>query len=105
MPLAHRQGRRRRQRRPVRRATSRPIRSSEGAALEALKPLLEDPGVLKIGQDLKFDWQIFALRGIELAPYDDTMLMSYVLDAGRSDHGLERSRSAISITPRSIPTS
>ena len=54
-----------------------------------MKPLLEDPGVLKIGQDLKFDLQILALRGIELAPYDDTMLMSYVLDAGRSDHGLE----------------
>ena len=39
--------------------------------------------------NLKFDLQIFALRGIELAPYDDTMLMSYVLDAGRSDHGLD----------------
>ncbi len=54
-----------------------------------MKPLLEDPGVLKIGQNLKFDLQIFALRGIALAPYDDTMLMSYVLDAGRSGHGLE----------------
>jgi DNA polymerase-1 len=61
----------------------------EQAALAAIKPLLEDPGVLKIGQDLKFDLQIFALRGIELAPCDDTMLMSYVLDAGRSDHGIE----------------
>ena len=54
-----------------------------------MKPLLEDPGVLKIGQNLKFDWQIFAVRGIAIASYDDTMLMSYVVDAGRSDHGLD----------------
>jgi DNA polymerase-1 len=60
----------------------------EKDALEAIKPLLEDPGVLKIGQNLKFDFQIFAQRGITIAPYDDTLLMSYVVDAGRSDHGL-----------------
>jgi DNA polymerase I len=66
-----------------------PEQMSEPDALAALKPLLEDRGILKIGQNLKFDWQIFALRGIELGPYDDTMLMSYVLDAGRSDHGLD----------------
>jgi DNA polymerase-1 len=62
---------------------------AETDALKAMKPLLEDFGVLKIGQNFKFDWQIFALRGIEIAPYDDTMLMSYVVDAGRSDHGLD----------------
>ncbi|HEX8826478.1 MAG TPA: 5'-3' exonuclease H3TH domain-containing protein, partial [Xanthobacteraceae bacterium] len=62
---------------------------TEADALVAMKPLLEDFGVLKIGQNFKFDWQIFALRGIEIAPYDDTMLMSYVVDAGRSDHGLD----------------
>ena len=61
----------------------------EDKALEAMKPLLEDKGVLKIGQNLKFDWQIFALRRVEIASYDDTMLMSYVVDAGRSDHGLD----------------
>ena len=62
---------------------------SEAAALDAMKPLLEDLGVLKIGQNLKFDWQIFSVRGIDIAPYDDTLLMSYVVDAGRSDHGLD----------------
>ena len=62
---------------------------AEVDALAAMKPLLEDPGVLKVGQNFKFDWQIFALRGIEIASYDDTMLMSYVVDAGRSDHGLD----------------
>ncbi len=66
-----------------------PDQLAEADALKAMKPLLEDRGVLKIGQNLKFDWQIFALRGIEIASYDDTMLMSYVVDAGRSDHGLD----------------
>jgi DNA polymerase I len=66
-----------------------PDQIEEPAALAAIKPLLEDPGVIKIGQDLKYDLQIFALRGIELGPYDDVMLMSYVLDAGRSSHGTD----------------
>jgi DNA polymerase I len=61
----------------------------EAEALAALKPLLEDAGVLKIGHNLKFDLQVFAVRGIGIASYDDTMLMSYVVDAGRSDHGLD----------------
>ncbi len=61
----------------------------EGLALAAMKPLLEDASILKVGQNLKFDWLVFAQRGIEMAPQDDTMLMSYVLDAGRSDHGLD----------------
>ena len=66
-----------------------PDQIDEATALAALKPLLENRGVMKIGQNLKFDVQMFALRGIELAPYDDTMLMSYVLDAGRNGHGLD----------------
>jgi len=66
-----------------------PDQMSERDALEAMRPLLEDAGVLKIGQDLKFDLQMFALRGITLAPYEDVMLLSYVLDAGRSGHGLD----------------
>jgi DNA polymerase I len=65
-----------------------PDQIEERAALEAMKPLLEDPGVLKVGRDIKFDLQMFALRGIDLAPYDDVMLMSYVLDAGRASHAL-----------------
>ena len=68
-----------------------PDQLSEADALSIMRPVLEDPGVLKIGQNLKFDWQIFALRGVEIASYDDTMLMSYVVDAGRSDHGLDPS--------------
>ena len=61
----------------------------EQDAIDAIKPVLEDPGILKIGQNLKFDWQVFSQRGVTIAPLDDTMLQSYVLDAGRSDHGMD----------------
>ncbi|MEX0842221.1 MAG: DNA polymerase I, partial [Xanthobacteraceae bacterium] len=61
----------------------------EAAALEAMKPLLEDLSVLKVGQNLKFDWLVFAQRGIDVSPWDDTMLMSYVLDAGKGGHGMD----------------
>jgi DNA polymerase I len=61
----------------------------EAALLAHLKPLLEDDAVLKIGQNLKYDALIFAQRGIALAPFDDTMLMSYVLGAGRQGHGMD----------------
>ena len=57
--------------------------------LAALKPLLEDPSVLKIAHNLKYDWVMFAKAGIEIAPCDDTLVMSFDLDAGRSGHGLD----------------
>jgi len=60
-----------------------------GEALEILKPMLEDPAVLKIGQNLKYDTVVFAGRGIRLAPLDDTMLMSYALDSGLGGHGMD----------------
>ena len=59
------------------------------AALAALKPLLEDPGVLKIGHHIKYDMAIFARHGIAVAPIDDTMILSYVLDGGAHGHGLD----------------
>jgi DNA polymerase-1 len=62
---------------------------AEKDALKELQPALEDPSVLKVGQNLKFDWQMFSRRGIDIFPYDDTMLMSYVLDAGRGGHGID----------------
>jgi DNA polymerase I len=66
-----------------------PEQISEKAALAALKPLLEERGVLKIGQNLKYELQVFAVRGIEMQSHEDTMLMSYVLDAGRFGHSLD----------------
>ena len=62
---------------------------AEGAALAALKPLLEDKSILKVGENLKIAWLVLAQRGIEMTGDDDTMLMSYALDAGRADHRLE----------------
>jgi DNA polymerase I len=58
-------------------------------ALEALRPLLEQPGILKIGFNIKFNAVMFAQSGITLRNYDDVQLMSYALDAGRNAHGLD----------------
>jgi len=58
--------------------------------LTKLKPLFEDDAVLKIGHNLKYDWVLLHRLGIDVAPLDDTMVMSFDLDAGRSfGHGLE----------------
>jgi DNA polymerase-1 len=57
--------------------------------LAALKPLLEDDSILKIGQNMKYDAKIFARHGIAVAPIDDTMLMSYALNAGLHGHGMD----------------
>jgi DNA polymerase-1 len=65
-----------------------PDQLSERTALDALQPLFEDQGVIKIGHDLKFAWQLLALRGVAIAGHDDTMLMSYALDAGRASQAL-----------------
>ena len=59
------------------------------AALDALKPLFEDDAVLKIGQNLKYDVSVLARYGIRLAPIDDTMLLSFVLNAGAHQHGMD----------------
>ena len=58
-------------------------------ALRALKPMLEDPAVLKIGQNIKYDLSIFATHKIKVGPIDDTMLLSYVLNAGKHNHGMD----------------
>lgn len=58
-------------------------------ALALLKPVLEDERVLKIGHNMKYDWQIFAKHGVRIAPCDDTMLMSYVLDGSAHSHSLD----------------
>jgi DNA polymerase I len=59
------------------------------AALASLKPLLEDPAVLKIGHNLKYDMIVLARHGLSVAPYDDTIVMSFDLDAGLHGHGMD----------------
>ncbi len=66
----------------------RPEQIEEAAALAALKPLLEDEAVLKVFQNGKYDLNILARRGIAVAPIDDTMVISFALDAGRSEEGI-----------------
>jgi DNA polymerase-1 len=58
-------------------------------ALDLLKPLLEDPATLKIGQNFKYDALVLSRYGVRVAPLDDTMLMSYALDGGRGSHGMD----------------
>ncbi|MCI4678224.1 DNA polymerase I [Rhodoblastus acidophilus] len=57
--------------------------------LELLRPLLTAPSVMKIAQNVKFDWLVLAQHGIEVAPVEDTMLASYTLDAGLNGHGMD----------------
>ena len=59
------------------------------AAINKLRPLLEAPGVLKIGHDVKTAAHLLSRYGVTLAPYDCTMLMSYVLDGGQFEHTME----------------
>lgn len=59
------------------------------AALEALKTVLEDKSVLKIAQNMKYDWLVMRRYGINTVSFDDTMLISYVLDAGTGGHGMD----------------
>ncbi len=59
------------------------------AALERLKSLLEDPSVLKVAQNLKYDYLVMRRHGITVQSFDDTMLMSYALDAGVTTHGMD----------------
>ncbi|HTT46460.1 MAG TPA: DNA polymerase I [Pseudolabrys sp.] len=66
-----------------------PDQIAEADVLAALKPLLEDKSILKVAQNMKYDWLVFAQRGIEIQGYDDTMLISYVLDAGKGGHGMD----------------
>ncbi|HQX84547.1 MAG TPA: DNA polymerase I, partial [Aestuariivirga sp.] len=58
-------------------------------AIAHLKPLLENPGVLKIGQNLKYDLQVLRRYGTDIRPIDDTMLLSYAIESGENGHGMD----------------
>ena len=57
--------------------------------IHKIKKILEDPSIKKVGQNIKYDYRIFLKEGIRINPIDDTMLMSYVLDAGMNRHNLD----------------
>ncbi|MGN6548939.1 MAG: DNA polymerase I [Pararhizobium sp.] len=58
-------------------------------ALEILREVFEDPSVLKVAQNVKYDWLMMKRYGITVTAFDDTMLMSYVVDAGRGSHVMD----------------
>ena len=62
---------------------------NEKNVIKKLKPTLEDKSIKKIGQNIKFDYLILYHRGIDMNPLEDTMLMSYVLDAGKNRHNMD----------------
>ncbi|WP_413060585.1 DNA polymerase I [Sphingomonas carotinifaciens] len=66
-----------------------PVQIDRDVALAKLKDLMEDPSVLKIGHNLKFDMIVLGERGIAVAPHDDTIVMSFDLDAGLHGHGMD----------------
>ncbi len=62
---------------------------NKDTVIKKLKPLLEDPSVKKIGQNIKFDFIVLFRHGINISSMEDTMLMSYVLDAGKNRHNMD----------------
>ncbi|MEM1378744.1 MAG: DNA polymerase, partial [Pseudomonadota bacterium] len=58
-------------------------------AVAALKALLEDPSILIVGQNIKYDWLVMHRHGVDIAAFDDTMLLSYVADAGNGGQGMD----------------
>jgi len=62
---------------------------SRNKAVKLLKPLLEDPSVLKIGHNIKYDMEVLARYGIDVHPVDDTMIISYVLEGAQHGHGMD----------------
>src|SRR3546814_10243048 len=65
------------------------VQLEHGLVLAKLKPLLEDASVLNIGHNLKYDATILGRLGIAITPFDDTILMSFDLDAGLHGHGMD----------------
>ncbi|MFN3371314.1 MAG: DNA polymerase I [Sphingomonadaceae bacterium] len=81
VPLAHRSGEG---------LLAEPVAQlSAEVALPRLRALLEDRGTLKVGQNLKYDMAVLARHGIDIRPFDDTMLLSYALAGGLHGHGMD----------------
>jgi DNA polymerase-1 len=67
----------------------KPAQLDRALVLAKLKPLFEDPAVLKIGHNLKYDMIVLGRCGVDVTPYDDTIVMSFDLDAGLHGHGMD----------------
>jgi DNA polymerase-1 len=62
---------------------------SKDLVIKKIKPILEDPSIKKVGQNIKYDYIIFKKSGVELTSIEDTMLLSYTLDAGNNRHNMD----------------
>ncbi len=69
--------------------SERPVQLDKAVVLSALRPVFEDPTIMKVGQNLKYDLSILAREGVSVSPIDDTMLISYALEAGMHGHGMD----------------
>ncbi len=69
--------------------SERPQQIPLQTALDMLRSLLNDPSVLKVGHNIKYDMVVFARYGLSVSPVDDTMLLSYVLEGGKHGHGMD----------------
>ncbi|MEM1372277.1 MAG: 5'-3' exonuclease H3TH domain-containing protein, partial [Pseudomonadota bacterium] len=67
----------------------RPKQLGLNDVVDLLRPVLEDPAILKVGQNLKYDIVVMRQHGVSVAAFDDTMLLSYALDAGLGNHGMD----------------
>ena len=83
-------------------ATTHPQQIDLADAIARLKPMLEDPSILKVAQNAKYDLGVLARYGVEVAPIEDTMLISYVLEAGIHGHGMDE-LSALWLGHKPIP--
>jgi len=70
-------------------ASAAPEQIPVETAIDMLRPVFKDPGILKIGQNIKYDLTILQRAGTDVHPIDDTMLLSFVLDAGNHNHGMD----------------
>lgn len=70
-------------------SAAQPQQPPANEIMDVLRPIFADPAILKIGHNLKFDAQMFIPYGVDISPYDDTMLLSYVIDGTGHGNGLD----------------
>ena len=85
-------------------AAAAPAQVGIEAALALLKPLFEDPAVLKVGHNVKYAVRLLARHGVALGPLDDVMVLSFVLDAGRHGHDVGLAERELGVTPVAYKT-
>src|SRR5690606_41834198 len=68
---------------------ARPVQLTLAQVIAALRPVMADPAVLKVGHNIKYDTVVLERHGLQVRPVDDTMLLSYVLEGGKHEHKMD----------------